>query len=400
VRRSLLLSGAILAAGCSALAPDPASRALQGAEGKSISLRELEQRTKNFADRYIQLLGDAVERIKESPASVKARREAHLLKLRSATSAWDVVTSSHPAQEMLDLFVQVELQLLMWVDEGLAGRTFGPEGGERLAQALRSAREEILALARHALPDDKIAGIQGLVRDWRKRNPNVETGAFIRFGPYLDAPGGTLVSQLLSGFGLLDLSKLNPLDPAAKQVKNVGHTADDAFYMSKRFPMLLEWQAEAATFDILQALDQTSANTQGTLKSGESLLRNATETAKALQGTFEALAKVTTPDKAKDDDPKKEGPPARPFDVRDYEATAAQVERTAREARGLLVDVRDLAESSAVTARVHEIGEQMERLLAQLLVEALLLLIVFFTLLTIYRAVSLRLRERHARETN
>lgn len=393
--KRVLLLVLLSAAGCSALAPDPANRRLEGSGGASITIGELELRTKNFADRYIQLVADAADDIKERTESIQARQEAHLLKLQSANSAWDVVTSSHPLQEMLDLFVQVELQVMIWADEGLGARKFGEEGGHRIARALRSAREEILSLAGQAMQRKQMADIQRVIRDWRKRNPSVETGAFVRFGPYLETPGGTLVTQVLSGFGILDLSHLNPLDPAAKQVGRVGETADDALYMAKRFPTILRWQAEAATFEILVTVDAASKNAQGTIKSVEPVLKNATEAAKALEGTFNALAKITNPEK--DPDERKEGPPGRPFDIREYESAVAQLAKTARETRGLLEDVGDLAASPAISARMRDVGVRIERILAQLLVEALLLLVVFFILLALYRALSVHLRARHER---
>lgn len=393
MKRPLLL---LLLSGCSVLAPDPANRVLEGDDEASITLGELELRTKNFADRYVEMIADAVEDIKERTDSLRARREAHTLKLHSGTSAWDVVTSSHPLQEMLDLFVQVELQVMIWADEGLATRKFGEDGGGRISRALRSAREEILSLAGRALKRKQIGDIQGIIRDWRKRNPSVETGAFVRFGPYLEAPGGTLVTQLLSGFGILDLSRLNPLDPAAKEVGRVGNIADDALYMAKRFPMILRWQAEAVTFEALTTVESASKEAEGTLKTAEPLLKNATEAAKALEGAFNALAKITNPEK-KEDEPKKEGPPGRRFDIREYESAVAQLARTARETRGLLEDVEDLAGSPAIAARMRDVGVRIERILAQLLVEALLLLVVFFVLLALYRALSVHLRARHER---
>jgi hypothetical protein len=72
----------------------------------------------------------------------------------------------------------------------------------------------------------------------------------------------------------------------------------------------------------------------------------------------------------------------------------AQLARTARETRGLLEDVEDLAGSPAIAARMRDVGVRIERILAQLLVEALLLLVVFFVLLALYRALSVHLRQR------
>src|SRR5687767_5847734 len=116
--RMLSVGPLLLAVGCSALGDSPSERMVRGDEGRSITVGEAEQRTKNFADRYVQLLSDAVDDSKGRVPDLARQGELHLLKLQSATSAWDIVTSSHPLQEMLDLFVQTELQALIWDQEG------------------------------------------------------------------------------------------------------------------------------------------------------------------------------------------------------------------------------------------------------------------------------------------
>jgi hypothetical protein len=399
--RRLAAALVLLGAGCSALAPNPSRRTLHGTgPDQSITIGELEERTRNYADRYVQLIADAVQEIKKRSPAMEVRRTAHLLKLQSASSAWDIVTSSHPLQEMLDLFVQTELQLLIWHEEGQARQTFGEDGAARVGSALIGAQQEILLLVRRALPEAQIRDIQKLIRDWRQRNPDVETGAFIRFGPYLEAPGGTLVSQVMTGFGILNLSHLNPLDPASKSVEHARETADDAFYLAKRLPMLLNWQAEAATYDLLQAVDAAAGAARGTVKEGQSLIRETGEAARALEGTFKALEKITNPprkEKEKDGEDAAEKPPGRPFDIRDYESAALQAARTAEQARSLLVEARQLAGSPELSGRIRELRGSVERLLAQLLAELLLLLLVFFVLLVAYRVVSRHLfRDRDA----
>jgi hypothetical protein len=376
---------ALLLAGCNLFAPDPSGRVLRGTgPDQSITLGELEDRTRNYADRYVQLLAEATEEIKQRTVSPDIRRRAHQILIYSATSAWDIVTSSHPLQELLDLFVQTELQLLLWHEEGLARRTFGQEPGARLSSALVSAQHEILLLVRRALTEDQIRELQKLIRDWRQRNPAVATGAFIRFGPYLESPGGTLVTQIMTGFGILNLSNLNPLDPAAQSVENVRETAADAFYMAKRLPMLLHWQTEAATYDILQAVDAAGTGAQGTLREGQALLRDATQ-------AFQALERITNPPGRADKAPAAAGPPARPFDIRDYEAAGRQAAQTAGEARALLAEARQLVDSPGLDDGLREVRRSIERILAQLLAGGLLLLLVFFVLLAVYRVVSLQL---------
>src|SRR5687768_3885539 len=89
-RRAPATAGALLAAlalsGCSTLFPDESHRLLRGAAEPPITLANLEQRTRDFADRYVFLLGDACDNVKDAADTPERRQRAHLIKLRSAAS--------------------------------------------------------------------------------------------------------------------------------------------------------------------------------------------------------------------------------------------------------------------------------------------------------------------------
>jgi hypothetical protein len=374
--RHLLLWSCLAATGCSIFEQDPAERVLEGSDEKHpITVGELEERTRNLADRYVQVLADACEALKSSAPTATVRQRAHHLKLLSATSAFDIVTSSHPLQEMLDLLVQVELQHLVWVEEGRAWEMFHEAGEKRLIPAIKKAREEILALALRAMKRKRLAEVQALVRSWRKRNPEVGNVTFIRFGPFLDEPEGDTVSKILSGFGVISLSHLNPLEPASESVDQARKTADDALYLAKRFPMILDWQAEAATYNLLAALEASVASAEGAIQRGRALAQDAAETARAAQGAFEALAKITNPP---GNDTEPEGAPSRPFDIREYGETA-------REARATLRELHDLVESPDLSRRIEEATAGAASIVTHALAAGVLLLLAFFGFLAGYR---------------
>ncbi len=381
--RTLLTLPLALSA-CSALAPDPLKRSFSGDDpDQIITLGEIEERTRNFTDRYVQLLAEACDDVKRSATSAPVRREAHELKLRSASSAFDIVTSTHPIQEMLDLMVQLELQKRIWEDEGRAAKLFGDDG-DRLTRAIGSARAEILSLAARVMKQKDIEKIRALMLDWRRRHPDVATGAFLRFGPYLEAPGGTLVAQLLTGFGIVNLSHLNPLDPAAKSVNRVSETADDVFYMAKRMPMLLEWQAEAAAYDLTAAVEDLASSSGRTLEQSRSLAESVTE-------ALVALERITNPPK----DPHRAAEPkGRPFDLLEAGATARELGSTTEKAREMLEELHRLVESPALSRLLSDVEGLSSRLLMRLFGEAALLLAVFFALRVAVRLLTHRLRRR------
>lgn len=386
--RTLLVPLFLALAACSSMAPDPMNRAFHGDKADaSITLLEIEESTRNFADRYVQLLVNACDYLKSSATTQTVRREAHEMKLRSASSVFDIVTSSHPIQEMLDLMVQVELQKRIWGDEGRARKIFG-EGGLRLIEAIESGQKEILSLAERTMKRRQIEEIQALMHDWRTRNPDVSTGAFMRFGPYLEAPGGTLVGRVLTGFGILNLSHLNPLAPAVKPMNQLTKTADDMFYMAKRFPMLLEWQAEAAVYDLSIAMEGLAKTSGGALEEAQSLAAEVGYTAESVKEAFVALEKITNPPK---DPGETDAPKGRPFDITEYGATARDLTKTVDEARAMFQELQALVESPAVTRRISEVKSLSSGFLLRLFGEAVLLLAIFFAMLIAYRVISHRM---------
>ena len=389
MRRSLAF---LALCGCSAFAPDENERVLRGA-GEPITLADLEQRTRDFADRYVMLVADACDHVKKAADTPERRQRAHVIKLRSAASAFDIVTGPHPLKELLDLIVQVELQHILFIEEGASDRLFGPRRAERMETALKNCRDEIWALAARAMTTEQMNELRRLIRDWRKDNPKVESVAYVRFDQFLQTPGRSAAETLLSGFGILDLSRLNPFDPAARSVDRATLLADDAFYIAKRLPMLLDWEAEAAVGDILmgptlteltasitrvskgverlpqdlarereeilKALDERRESLGGTLRdlndtmrTGRELAADVTRAGEAFEKTFHELNLLAHPP-GKGDGPPEERT-GKPFDINEYAAAARTLGDTAERLQGLLAEARVLTDSPSLARRLEE----------------------------------------------
>lgn len=385
---------ALALGGCGLFTTDPEDRVLEGSKGEGLTVVALAERTENFADRYVQTVVDACDHLQEKAGTAKARNEALLLKLRTATSAYDIVTSSHPLQEMLDMLVQVELQWMVWVHEGKGPKIFGPPAEERLKVAFETARNEIRALARLAMKDDKIKDVVELIHDWRKRHPDVERTTFIRFGPFLEAPGSNIVSQIFASFG-----SLNPLDPTARSVERVTRTADDMFYFVKRMPMLLEWQLEAAAFGAAASLEAALSQSKETLDQGVSLLREAGEAARATEGAFRALEKITNPEKDAEEELEEASAqaekPRRPFDITEYTEAGRQAAKTADEARRMFEALQQTIASPQLDRRVKDLSRSAGSVVESVFGSLILLVVVFFALLAGYRLFAAWLRRRY-----
>ncbi len=436
--RTAPLLAVLALAGCSALfSSDESERMLHGA-GEPISLADLEQRTRDFADRYVMLVADACDHVKKAADTPERRQRAHLIKLRSASSAFDIVTGAHPLKELLDLIVQVELQHIVFIEEGASDRLFGARRAERMENALKNCRDEIWALAARAMTKAQMDQLRRLIREWRRDNPKVESVAYVRFDQFLQTPGRSAADALLSGFGILDLSLLNPFDPAARSVDRATLLADDAFYLAKRLPMLLDWETEAALSDILmspqltdltrsiarvsstverlpadlahereqilKSLDEKRESLSGTLRelndtmrTGKELAVDVTRAGEAFEKTFHELNLLAHPP-GKGDGPPEERT-GKPFDIGEYAAAARTLGDTAERLQGLIAEARVLADSPSLARRLEDAEASAARAVAHAAAAgrglvvlatagALLVVLAVFAGLLVYRRLT------------
>jgi small-conductance mechanosensitive channel len=100
----------------------------------------------------------------------------------------------------------------------------------------------------------------------------------------------------------------------------------------------------------LDQLRQTIASTDGAIANArplaESLERFAAQADQAGKSWTELIAAVRTPASP----PSQNSPPSRPFDITEYERTAAQLQQTASEVRALVVEVQGGAGTSLLNA--------------------------------------------------
>ena len=78
-------------------------------------LREIDQATKGFADRYVTYLVDSCDKVEKDNPDPEARKQALRLKLFTSNSVYSIASSPNPLGQLLDLCVVVTLQKINWV---------------------------------------------------------------------------------------------------------------------------------------------------------------------------------------------------------------------------------------------------------------------------------------------
>jgi hypothetical protein len=374
-----------------------------GSKG-SVPISKVERLLDGFAERQVTLIADACEAIKRETPSPDERRRAHHIKLANGTAVYDVVTQPNPLSRIANLYILVELEHLVWVEEGGAEKQFGDRGRNRLMPAVEEAQREMSNLADLAMKPERRRQFDSMIRKWRERNPDVEFVAGISFGALAEAGGKTVLESATSVFDVI-----NPMEDTTQSVERARMLADRAFFYSKRILKLADWQAEAALENtlalpevrkILADLDKVTSSVEQvtptirdlpdqlakerdallaawdvrskeilgpvreirrTIVDARELAERATDAGKAFEKTFRALEDVVgKSDKAPEVQPSRQSddvvgksekapdtPPSHPFDIRDLTAAAAQIKEAAQEGTGLLVTGRSLIDHLA-----------------------------------------------------
>jgi hypothetical protein len=354
---------------------------VEGSRGK-VPLARVERLIDSFADRQVTLIADACEAVKREMPEAAQRRRLHHMKLANGTAVYDIITHPNPLARLADLYILVELEYLVWADEGRAYRQFGQFGKDRLVAALEEIRRDMSRLADLAMKPERRQRLDGLIRRWRERNPDVQFIAGIRFGALPEAGGKSILESASSFFDVI-----NPMDDTSQTVEKSRALAERAFHYSRRLPRLIDWQAEAAFDDtmakpevqaVLQQTDRIGASVDrisrtfqelpdrvaaerreilaawdarnrevlgsareihATVVDARGLAVEATQTAKAFEGAFRELNAVLG-DRRHDP----EAPPSRPFDIREVTEAAAQLRELAREGSGVVSGTKSLVD--------------------------------------------------------
>jgi hypothetical protein len=426
-------------------------------EGKngSIALSKLERYVDNFADREVVIVSEAADAIERDCCTTATQRSlAHRLKTLNAAAIYDIVTSPNPLGHIVDLYVMINLQALVWMDEGLALKLFGERGRAHAAAALEATRREISRIADLAIKPDRKADLDKKILEWRRKNPEARFVSMVRFGNLPDASGMSPLEALGSLFDVL-----NPLDETAQKVENTEKMAERVFFYAKRLPQMATWQAETALAETMaspeisrltEGVSQTSGSVERVTKvveilpqtiaterkeilaawdaregklgstvkeihstvseakdlagkiteatvAGKSLAAEANELAKTVDLVLKDLAKLN--ESAKNAPP---GEPGKPFNISEYAAAAVEFTQLVREVNLAIRESHTLLESPVWQRRQEDVNQLTQQAVGHagargkewvdhLMLRVGQVLVVFFVLLVLYRAVMHRI---------
>lgn len=248
----LALLGATLAGCFSSLGTSPTVEP-QVASGSAVredtrmTLAALDQHCMAFGERYVNAFRNATDDIEQNTTDLEIRSQAHLHKLRTATSVYDILSGPSPFSKLMDLVLLVELQYRVWVTDKVAARVYGAALAPHLVAALTEERADVWRVAEQVLKSDQRQVMVEMIDDWRKKNPEAEAVANVRFSEFSEYRGKSILDGVPLGSGLLA-----PVSEATRQLEETRMLAERGLYLTKRMPQLARWQAEAFLHSVMR----------------------------------------------------------------------------------------------------------------------------------------------------
>jgi len=223
---------------------------------------------------------------------------------------------------------------------------------------------------------------------------------------------------------------LQGVDQGAQAIREFNDTAMEISRIVAGMPRLIRWNLELLAFDLgqqgniadgLEDFDSLARSAESLSQTAQELperlrelLAEAERTGQSLGPLSQSLERTATAVAAAGSawgglveqlskPPADPSQPSRPFDIREWEQTAAQVTTAATELRAMLDSLQTFAASDAVgapfaqvTARIDQVEERSRSLVNLAALRGLQLILAFFVLLFLYRRVEGWLARRSA----
>jgi hypothetical protein len=411
----------------------PGARA---AEKLKLQTQERQARGMRFADEYVGRVVEETTRFRADFRGPDAQRLLLDWTLTQSNFAYTMAAGPSPLVNILDLVTLAVLSRMV-VEDTLVPQY--PQQGAALLELHRDLEAKAWKLTDDVLTPAQAEEFRGVLAQWRRQNPKVNSVAFIHFIDFAKAIGRPSPGEIAPPGGLfafLGLDPLASLDPAVRQLEQTRLLAERTIYYLQRVPYILNLQVDRASSELLarpevQGLlrdsDRISASVErfaGVAEafpakltaerealirqlSGELLtqqqsmrpmlaeLRATLEagdtTATSVEGLIQAIERMMARFPA---NPIHVQAPQQGFDIQQYTAAAAEFGRTAQELQRLVgsIDAQAPALANSLDAAIARVDTLVDRLfwrLASLLV--LLVLAILFAALAWRRMTRPRL---------
>ena len=447
----------LLASGCRSV---PGLSSLRSALGlgssQGFTEEDLRDDLARYAARFKATVIASADQISSASADPAIRRNALLWKLRMVPIADQAAFGSDPELAYVATFALATAQY-EYLATGAGADLFGDAqpgavvASEELVEAARDIGRRFLSPEQQATLEEQVTALA-------RKHPirGVFVPETVQAVVSATAPGGSF--DWVIGLPLSPFRALEGVDAGAQAIRDFNTTAQRFNQVVADLPQILRWNVELFSYDLEQrpavesardsfeklarsseSFSQTAASLPRELREQASLLLQQLEAgggelqrtlsearslvgdvngagdqlqplAATLERTAAQVQQAGSAWAALIEEARKPGPPpapgeqpARPFDVMEYERTAAQIASASVEIRGLLAEMRALGGTGEPEPALERLGQALDRVegggrsLVNLAAwRGLELLLVFFALLFLYRRLEVRLAARRS----
>jgi len=233
-------AGAVFGAACLLLVVWASPRAADSVP----TAHEMNSRLMDFADTYLEGLGEVIDRVISDGVDERARYGYHGVKVFYVSAAIDIVTGTQSINQLIDMLILLRLQRQIWEQGGFPYSS--REHAERIRLRLADLEQQLTTLALQVLSREEIDGIHTLAEQWKQDHPDRNYVAFVRFQDFADSDLKNRLKDTINRRGLF-----SSIDDAKREIEDARLTAERALFLANHMPLLLEWQAELFVFRTL-----------------------------------------------------------------------------------------------------------------------------------------------------
>jgi hypothetical protein len=399
-----------------------------------------------FSDRFFAATLESSKMLENALDTPESRYTAAAERLVGLTVTTDIAASPNPGAALLDMTVYVTLKRMVWQDYWLP-EVYG-EVGRPALDILVELENDIWGIAGEVYTESQLDELRDLIDQFRTNHPDVVAVDFVRLTKLADARRvQTLVDAGRPG------GMLAPVKEANRNLEEMRLLAERLVFMATRMQLMVSLQVEMASAklatqpEVRQLLENSATFTESVDRAAEAFAMVADDLPNERRAAIEQLLAGLSAERerlledlgsedgdlrlalhdvrltletgremadaldqalrsgdvllARTFEAKKTA--ARPFDIMDYQQMLAEATTTAREVQNTLAALERLLGSAGNEAELEPIivganriqDEIVNEVIDRTFVRGVLLILVFFIVLTLYRWLARRLFPEH-----
>ena len=212
---------------------------------------EVQQALLRFADQFLMRMVLGVDQLRRG-TNVLDPAELLRLKLAFGTQTCTIASGPNAVANLLDLTILVSVSRRT-LEEHWQPQVFG-ESARPMLESCRQAETEIWLLAARVLKPEQQAELRQAIEVWLQQNPTPDSVMPTRsldLAIPVAAVSKSRADKPDSVFSLLRVDPLAGMDPAVHEIAQTRMFAERAVFVFQRMPLLLRWQAELLTVDVV-----------------------------------------------------------------------------------------------------------------------------------------------------